>query len=72
MTQSVNELINDKAVYRTAAATPSLLKIGLIIGKDKSTPVLHHGLFNLLIDLFYSYPLETQYMTHSYSQHLML
>ena len=27
MTESINELINDKAVYRTAPATPGLLNM---------------------------------------------
>ena len=33
MTQSLNELINDEAVYRTAPATPGLLIISLIPSK---------------------------------------
>ena len=35
MTDSLNQLINDGGVCRTAPATPGLLKNGLALGGDK-------------------------------------
>ena len=42
MTHSINESINDEAVYRTALATPGLLK-------NAHYPVVLNGKFNTLI-----------------------
>ena len=38
MTQSINELINDEAVYRTAPATPGLLITRLFVEQPLASP----------------------------------
>ena len=44
MTHSINQSINDKAVYRTAPATPGLLKLDGVgpVDNRPSTDKLHH------------------------------